>query len=45
LDEWNIIKPSVAVAVTATGVSPKEKKAPLTEAAKATENATQRTLF
>jgi hypothetical protein len=45
LDEWNIIKPAIVVAVTATGVSPKEKKATSPEAAKATENATQRTLF
>ena len=45
LDEWNIIKPAVAVAVKATGMSPKENKAPLPEGLKSTENATQRTLF
>ena len=45
LAEWNIIKPAVAVAKSATGDSQKDKKATSGEAAKTTDNVTQRTLF
>jgi hypothetical protein len=45
LAEWNIIKPAVAVVKPATCASAKEKKHLSPEAAKATETATQKTLF
>lgn len=45
LEEWNIIKPAVAVARPATKDSASDKKHLSTQAAKSTDNVRQQTLF